>query len=217
MSKFEIGDLIMNHDGDRAIVLDTKEIVLLQWGNGATGTWDAAFFEKVERAYKIGDLVRSVAADETQNVVGVVLDDDGDEEESYPYLVALFDASGEETPFSASELIPWVPFPGELVIESGEDDDDTEGTVVSVDGDFATVLWDGFPFPQKFAIADLEPVDEYEDDFEVGEIVTYSNPIFSGTAQATVLAVEENVLCVAFQGGVLPPGEYSKDHFSKAA
>ncbi len=219
MGKFEAGDSIKNKFGETATVIDSKEMVLLQWDSNATlGTWDAKLFELVTRSYKPGDYVRIVET----GVVGMVFDDDGDPENEEPFWVAAFDSEGVEDPYSADELIPWHPAAGERVLEVGVEDE-TEGTIVFASNGNASVLWDGFPHPQDFAVAHLEPVDEIEDkdedDFEIGEVVTFSNPFLSGERNAKVVGhVNENVIAVAFEPGTdIADGYYSKDFFSKAA
>ena len=215
MGKFSAGDIIKNRDGDTATVLDTSEYVLLQWADGTKGTWDSKHFEKVTRSYEPGDFVRVIET----GIVGMVFDDDGDPEDNEPFWVSEFDEIGEENPYSADELQPWHPAAGERVLEA-DVDDDTEGTIVFASNGNASVLWDGFPHPQDFAVADLEPVDECEDDedFEVGEIVVYSNPMFSGVAKAVVVGVDDELIQVCFEPGtVIADGAYSKDFFSKAA
>lgn len=221
MGKFGKGDRIRNGMGEIATVLDTTEIVLLQWdSNKSTGAWDASFFEKIERSFKPGDFVRSIADDETNGEVGIVIDDDGDDEYSDPFFVALYDKDGTEAPYSVDELVAWFPRVGERVLEAGVDDE-TEGNIVAISEDRknARVIWDSFPHPQDFAIEDLEPADEFgEDEFKVGETVIYTNPFFSRTVKAKVLGVEDEVIRVRFEPGTLiADGDYSKDFFSKAA
>ena len=220
MSKFKIGDKVANSKGDTATVTGVSNLIGLVWSNGAGGgLWDERFFEKVKRSFAAGDFIRSIADDGTNGAVGMIIEDDGDPEDMGPYWVALFDKDGTEAPYSANELVPWFPAIGDRVLEANVEDT-TGGNVIAISTDrkFARVLWDTFPHVQNFAIDDLEPEDDFEEDFEVGELVTYSNPIFSGTVDARVLSVEDNIIHVKFEPGVLiKDGAYSKDFFSKAA
>jgi hypothetical protein len=217
MGQFKIGDKVTN-SGVVATVIGVEQLLRVDWGNGIFGFWPASSFTLVQRKFKEGDFVRSIADDETNGTVGVVFEDDGSEEDSDPYWVGLFDADCSEFPFSAHELIPWVPIVGERVIEADADDDE-EGTIVSVADGRAVVLWDSFPLAQDWPLSDLEPAEEFEeDDFEVGDEVVYSNPLFTNTYSARVMDVQENVVFVNFESEApLVDAYYPKDFFSKAA
>jgi hypothetical protein len=216
MGKFKVGDRVLSDDGHKAIVIGVTDTIAVQWieYEGVTGTWPAYQFDFVPRKFKPGNFVRSVADDNTFGTVGMVFDDDGDPEDQDPYWVALYDVEQSEEPFSAYELIPWVPKIGERVIEANnEPEEDDEGTVVECDGINVRILWDAFPHVQGgWEVADLEPVDE-EQGFAVGDEVIYTNQIFAHPLHAVVLEVRDRGLKVTGQ----IDGTYSKDFFSKAA
>lgn len=224
MGKFEAGDRIVNANGDTATVVGVTDTISVDWGDGLYGTWDAANFEKVARTFRPGQFVRiDLAVPEFGGEVGIVFDDDGDPEDMDPYSVALYDAAQTEEFFSANELWPWLPLVGSRVIESGVEEDET-GTVIGVslpdcDGAIvARVLWDSFPHAQDWLVSDLEPADEYENGFSTGDAVEYSNPFFAGTAKATVVGVDGNLLGVEFEPGcIFADGNYSADFFKIAA
>jgi hypothetical protein len=217
MGKFNIGDKVSS-GGAEATIIGIEDLLRVDWGDGIYGFWPASSFELVPRKFKEGDFVRSVADDDTNDTVGIIFEDDGDDEDSDPYWVGLFNAEGEELPFSAYELIPWIPIVGERVIEADVEDDE-EGVVIAVSGGNVRVLWDSFPLAQDWDVANLEPAEEFEDDdFEVGDVVTYSNPIFANTYNARVTDVQENIIHVSFElKAPLADAYYSKDFFSRAA
>jgi hypothetical protein len=214
MGKFKVGDRVT--DGVKAAtVTSISETIGIVWDNGNLGLWNADAFELIPRKFKPGDFVRSVADDNTFGTVGMVYEDDGDPEDQDPYWVALYDVEQSEEPFSADELIPWVPKIGERVIEAGVDDEE-EGTVIGWANTItARVVWDSFPLAQDWLISDLGPVDEK--DFVAGDVVEYSHPIFSNIEQATVVGTGDGYLNVVFDSGFLPPGNYTKDVFKLAA
>jgi hypothetical protein len=224
MGTFQDGEVVLTESGAAAIVLASHELVSVLFRDGSSGVLPADMFSR-QRKFKAGDYVRVVSTDdEFANEVGVVFEDDGDHEENMPYSVSIFDEFESEHNFSASELLPWLPEVGERVIVT--DDEDEEGTVVSVDGETARVLWDGYPKPQTWSLSDLEPADGYEDDiddggpyheFQVDDEVDYANPFFADTKKAIVLEVDETSLTVHFPEDRDLDGKYNKDFFSKAA
>lgn len=221
MADFKIGDRVSN-SGCVATVVGVEQLLRVDWGEGILGFWPAASFELVQsRKFKEGDYVRSVADDDTNGTVGIIFEDDGEPEDEDPYWVGLFNAKGEELPFSANELVPWVPLIGERVIEADVEDDE-EGTVVAIlDSGKVRVLWDSFPLAQDWSLADLEPVDEFEDDdsddddFGVGDEVVFGHPMLSVAKNGRVIRLSDNVISVTFGDG--SAGTYPKDFFSKAA
>jgi hypothetical protein len=215
---FKPGDRVVSTSGFCATVLSTVESVSVHWdGLNIPGTWPATGFKKLERAFVEGQFVRMISEDEFNGAIGIIIDDDGTDEDSDPYTVFVDD---DEEQFSGHEMIPWIPDAGERVIETGYDED--EGTVISCDGFEARVLWDGFHLSQDFFISGLEPaeVDEEDDeptDFVVGETVQYASPIFSGPIEASIIGFDDVGLRVRFTRDFLPEGNYSKDNFLKAA
>jgi len=221
MGKFKIGDRIVNRHGETATVVDSSEILTIDWDAGVMGFVPASAFKLLARKFTTGQYVRVVDTDDDfAGVVGFIYEDDGDEEENMPYAVALFDDFGTEENFSASELIPWVPFVGEHVIEANnEAEEDEIGVVVSSDPDNGRVrvLWESFPLAQDWPVSDLEPADE-DEFFSEGDVVVYNNPLFTTPARAKVVAVEGNVLRVNFEiGSIFADGNYPTDFFSFAA
>jgi hypothetical protein len=219
MGKFKVGDRVTSGGKHHATVVGVTDTIKIQWdevdGDGIIfGTWQSDAFELIPRKFKPGDFVRSVADDNTFGTVGMVYEDDGDPEDQDPYWVALYDVEQSEEPFSADELIPWVPKIGERVIEAGVDDEE-EGTVLNEDFGRAIVLWDSFPHAQDWPVTDLEPVDEH--DFVAGDVVEYSHPVFANIERATVVGAGDGYLNVVFDSGFLPPGNYTKDVFKLAA
>jgi hypothetical protein len=81
---------------------------------------DVSGAKSLPHTFKTGQFVRVVADDETNGMVGLVFDDDGDDETQDPYWVALYDPDDSEKCYSANELIPWVPKVGERVIETSD-------------------------------------------------------------------------------------------------
>lgn len=221
MGKFKIDDRLLSSCGAKGTVVGVSDTVTVLWdGWAVAGTWPAENFELLPRKFAVGQYVRVVSTDpEYADVVGFLYEDDGDEEENAPYSVSLFDDFGTEENFSASELIPWVPLVGERVIEAGIEDEET-GTVVGwANSITARVLWDSFPLAQDWLVADLEPADESEDDFENGDIVVYSNPMFSGTSKAVVTFTDGGeAVAVKFEkNSPFRDGVYHRDFFSIAA
>lgn len=219
MGKFNRGDLVTDEHGNTGKVLSTMESVSVLWDglNNVVGTWPASNFELVKRSFKVGQFVRIIADDETNGEVGIIYEDDGDDEMSDPFWVALYDKECTEAPYSANELVPWLPKVGERVLDPDEDEDE-EGTVIGIDGSVARVLWDAYPRPQDWLATLLEPVDQYDGEYTVGEVVDFTSPFLAETVKAEVTAIEGNVIRVKFSPGfVYADGAYPADMFSKAA
>lgn len=215
MGKFKSGDVVVTSSGAIATVLDSVEHLAIQWVDGCTGSWPASAFELVPlRKFRPGDFVRVIADDDTNGIVGMVFEDDGSDEDDFPYWVSLYDVEQSEEPYSADELIPWVPHVGERVIEADVDDEET-GTVLSIGNGTVSVLWESFPHAQNWPLSDLDPVEEK--DFVVGDVVEYSHPVFTNLEKATVMGVGDGHLHVVFDSGFLPEGNYTKDVFKLAA
>lgn len=217
MGIHNVGDRVES-GGLAATVIKVHDLVTIQWdvpGQPVYGTWPATAFTAIEdREFVVGQFVR-VVADDFNGVVGMVIADDGDDEDDIPYMVALFDDDGSEEPFDAAELVPWIPFVGERVIEAGVEEDEIGTVLSSIDeNNEVRVLWDSFPHDQSWPVSDLEPADESEE-FGVGDIVEYSNPFFTGPQPATIVGIDGNSFCVRFHEGCVADGSYSKDFFSK--
>lgn len=218
MAKFASGDTITDAYGNTATVIGITETVTLRWNglNDVFGCYPVTDFELLPRKFRPGQFVRVIADDETYGCVGFIFDDDGEDEMSDPYWVSLFDKDGNEEWFSASEMIPWLPQVGERVVDP--EDEDEFGTVVALDGEAARIKWDAYPRPQLFAVSALEPADEHEDVFTVGETVEFHSPFLAATVKAEVTEVDGSVIRAKFAPGfVYPDGYYPSDMFSKAA
>lgn len=221
MSEFKAGDRVESINGGvTATVLGVNETLSVQWdGWGIPGTWPAKGFRKV-RAFKEGQWVR-IIGEEYNGDVGFIIEDDGADEESDPYEVGLREAN-DEVFFSASELEIWRPQVGERVIEIGEGNEDEFGTVIgtSLIG-FANVLWDDFPLSQVFAISEIEPLlDEDENDIAVGDKVEFTNPFFATGQTAEVEAIDATGIRVVWDNPNFAHngnGVYSRDCFTKIA
>ena len=221
MGKFKSGDRVVTNNGDSATVLDSTESILIRWDSGPVGIWSASHFELIARKFTVGQFVRITADDDTNGEVGIVYEDDGTDEHSDPYHVALYDDDASEEWYSADEMTPWLPKVGERVVEAGVEDDEG-GTVLSIGNGRAKVLWDSYPHAQDWPVAELEPEDQYEDEGEdelqEGDSVVYSNPMFTGTCKATVTYTDGEAIGVAFsQGSPMRDGTYHRDFFTKAA
>lgn len=216
MGRFQNGDRVVNANGYTGVVLSSMESISIKWDShgGVTGTWPADQFEMVPRKFKPGVFVRIESGDEFHGNVGIVFEDDGGDEESEPYCVALYDIEQSEEFFSASELIPWKPLVGERVVTT--DDEDEYGTVVGYDNDIlARIKWDLYPGVQTWAVEELEPADE--EPVKVGDSVVYNHPMFAKLEECTVIGVGDGFLNVVFDSGFLPPGNYVTEVFQKAA
>lgn len=216
-----IGDTVMGHHG-HAKVIDV--FLLVQWNSSKRAAlYPAACLKPIERKFAVGQFVRITADDDTNGEVGIIYEDDGTDEYSDPYHVALYDDDASEEWYSADEMIPWLPKIGERVIEAGVEDDDEGGTVITVSPDGRVkVLWDSFPHAQDWLVSDLEPEDKHEDDddddkLKEGDEVEYTNPMFSGSCKATVTKVEGEGVSVKFASGPFRDGLYHRDFFTKAA
>lgn len=214
MLTFKHGDRVISNLGSPAIVLSTCELVTVLFEDSSVAVLPASEF-KPKRKFSPGQYVRVVSTDnEFPNEVGIVFEDDGDDEENMPYSVGIYDAFDSENNFSASELIPWLPEVDERVVTV--DDEDEFGTVVSIDGDFAVVDWDDYPGTQTWRLSELEPADE-ADRFEVDDEVDYVNPFFTDPKKAIVIATEGDSLTVHFPESPSMDGTYDKEFFSNAA
>jgi hypothetical protein len=91
-----------------------------------------------KRLFKSGD-VRIVGA-RLNGRVGFIFEDNGNEEEDAPYLVALYDDQTDER-FSASELVRWVPFVGDSVTELHSTGAET-GIILANDGTTSHIQWE---------------------------------------------------------------------------
>jgi hypothetical protein len=225
MGTFNIGDRVAN-GGHTATVIGSTETVSLKWdANGYTGIWPASAFTLIPRKFKVGQFVRVLPAanDETVGEVGFLYADDGDPENQDPYWVALLDDDESENPYSSDELEAWFTLVGERVVEAEEAEGEA-GTVIGI-GDptrhdapqgVVRVLWDSFPQPQNWFARDLEPAEEYDDGFEVGDTVEYSNPFLAEPLKGTVIQVDDS-LGVNFHTRPDLNGFYDSSFFSKAA
>lgn len=213
---FKTGDKVKAPTGHIATVVGSTETIHIRWDGSEdiTGNWPATLFTLVERKFKVGQFVRIVSDDEYNGNVGLIFEDDNEDEEKQPYNVFVYDEHDNEEWFSASEMIPWVPQVGERVIDP--DDEDEAGRVLSVDGETTRVLWDQYPAAQNWPTAELEPADE-ENEFAVGDIVEYTNPFFTHTEKAEVTAIEGSIIRVKFVRPGFSDGPYPADFFSKAA
>lgn len=196
----------------------TKEYVNVAFDDGSSGIFQSVGFTLVPRRWKEGDYARVITGVDPMydGKVVYIFEDDGDPEDEEPYWCLL--ANGDEVPFNADELIPWMPIAGERVVST--DDDEEVGVILGLDSAVARVQWDDYPVAQNWLIAELEPAfeDEDEDEFEVGDTVVYSNPIFSSASEAEVIEVSENVIWVNFEPGTaMKDGAYPKDFFSRKA
>lgn len=229
MSALKEGDRVTSQ-GNEATVITVHTLVTVEWdkrqlgGEPIYGTWPARYFNKIHRKFSPGQFVRVSENDrEFANEVGIIIEDDGDDEENMPYVVGIFDEDESENNFSASELKPWFPLVGERVVESvpeGQFDDEDVGTVVGFNDDkTARVLWDSFPHVQEFAVADLEPYDEFYDaqEFKVGDAVEYHSPFFAEPKKAVVNGYDGESLYVSFPDRPDMNGYYHQNFFSKAA
>lgn len=219
MGKFKSGDRVVNRHGETGSVIESTELIAIQWDIGIIGCHPASAFELIARKFVPGQFVRIIADDETNGEVGIIFEDDGTDEYSDPYHVALFDEAASEEWYSANEMVPWLPKVGERVIEAGIDDDDEGGTVLAVANGTAKVLWDSFPHAQDWLVTDLEPEDQYEeeDELQEGDEVVYSNPMFAGTQKATITKIDGEAVNVTFTNGPFRDGVYHRDFFTKAA
>lgn len=221
MGKFNLGDRVVDGDGDIGRVVGTNRINVA-WDNKSTpfaeGWVENEFELYEERAFNEGDFVRvKDSVGSFGGNVGLIFQDDGDPENICPYHVALYDKDETEQMFSDYELEAWVPRIGEHVFELNNDDA-VRGTVYHVDGTTVRVLWDTYPHGQEWYVSELEPA-EYDSDeyFKVGDTVHYSNPFFVGTQSATVLDIHGNLLNVKFDNSDLPSGNYDSNFFERAA
>lgn len=218
MGTFKSGDRVADRHGNEAVVLESFEALLVELGDGGIATVQAKGLVHAARKFKVGAFVRITADDETNGEVGIVYEDDGSDEYSDPYRVALFDELGSDEWYSANEMTPWLPTVGERVIEAGVEND-VGGTVVSANDGVANVLWDTFPHPQPWKFSELEPEDQYEenDTLRPGDEVEYTNPMFSGTSKAKVISIDGEAVNVKFDSGPMRDGVYHREFFTKAA
>ena len=217
MGKFKNGDRVVNRFGDTATVIESTELIAIQWDAGVIGCHYASAFELLARKFEVGQFVRIIADDETNGEVGFIFEDDGDDELSDPYHVVLFNEDGNEEWYSANEMVLWSPKVGERVVESDVEDDEG-GTVLAVGSNgIVKVLWDSFPHAQDWKATDLEPEDPYEDELKEGDEVVYTNPMFSGSCNAVVTKTDGEAVSVKFIEGPMRDGVYHRDFFTKAA
>lgn len=233
---FSKGDRLVDAHGNKATVVGALTYLSVQWDNmpGITGLWPAGDFklEQAARPFKPGDYVRVNAnsVDSFVGCVGMVYEDDGAPLNQDPFWVAVFDDAETDAPFSASELQIWTPYVGDRVLERGEDEE--PGTVIGLGPMVgqARVLWDDYKQAQTFAVADLEPYDESDDEdpepiapslqpemFNEGERVEYHNPFFAEPLVAKVARVGDGVTFLKFAEAGMPDGYYDNEFIQKAA
>jgi hypothetical protein len=64
----------------------------------------------------------------------------------------------EEREYSANELAPWLPTPGERVVEADNDDLEASiGIIVEAGERTSVVKWEGYVTPQTWLNTNLEP------------------------------------------------------------
>jgi hypothetical protein len=118
----------------------------------------------IPRKFKPGQFVRITADDETNGEVGIIFEDDGDDEYSDPYWVALYDANDSEKCYSANELIPWVPKVGERVIEANDCGHIGDvGVVLANDGTTSHIQWKTLKDAPYWPNIRLEPAEPNDD------------------------------------------------------
>ena len=108
------------------------------------------------RQFKPGDV--RVVGTRFNGRVGYLREDNGNEEEDMPYLVALYGDETDEN-FSASELIPWVPKVGDWVTELHSDGGEV-GVVLANDGTTSHIQWRTRKDAPYWPNIRLEPADE---------------------------------------------------------
>lgn len=94
--------------------------------------------------FKVGTYAR------TKDGTGYIIGCDGG---SYQVVSTERD---EERDYSSSELTPWLPAPGERVVEADKEDCIT-GIVVDGGEGTSLVMWNGFVCPQTWLNTHLEP------------------------------------------------------------
>jgi hypothetical protein len=105
------------------------------------------------RQFKSGDV--RIVGTRFNGRIGYLCEDNGNEEEDKPYLVALYGDDTDEH-FSASELIPWVPQVGDRVTELHSNGNDV-GTILTNDGTTSHVQWDNLLDAPYWPNIRLEP------------------------------------------------------------
>ena len=145
--------LLILQVGDFVRIRDTKDVGRVAADNCSSYTvcvfggpnYDEEFTSDIlemwtpapRRQFKGGE-VRIVGA-RFNGRVGYLCEDNGNEEEDKPYLIALYDDETDEY-FSASELIPWVPKVGDCVTELHSDGQEV-GVILANDGTTSHVHW----------------------------------------------------------------------------
>jgi hypothetical protein len=88
----------------------------------------------------------------TKDGIGYIFDHEGDR-----YQVVSMERD-EERDYSANELTPWLPAPGERVVEADNDARAAPAGIVVQAGERTSIVkWEGSVIPQTWLNANLEP------------------------------------------------------------
>lgn len=231
MPEFAVGDVVKHKRVSvayRGVVLEVTPSGLLinydNFGRACDNADDidlitpavAAPVTPAKRLFEVDDYVR------TESGFGVVLSDDGDGEESYPYTVAILDGTDSDhdtEDFCASDLKMWVPESGDRV----EDFDGDLGNIVRIKDGIAYVEFDdGTSTIFKFTIEDTEgfspsnePKPLKRTQFKKGDRVKYLGgyPMNAKAGATGVLYEDEDAIYVRIKWD---KNDFSKDQFDGA-
>jgi hypothetical protein len=229
MTDFQKGDAVITKaSGMTGTVVSTAHVVGIKFECGEVALFDAGAIELTipdgPRTFTVGQYVRF--ADDGE--VGVVIADDGDDEDNLPYNVKALKTRFTNI-YDAEELQLWNPRVGERVAIA--DDPDNGGTVLSNWGDSPQqtflVQWDGYEHPQRWEATDLLPFvpSRPETKFKDADRVVYVRGPLAHGATAKVIAASNGGVYVAWHrahwkyagqpNGIYPADCF--DHYDESA